>query len=462
MGVIFNVLLSFNFIILWGLEVSRASATYELSILQTSYSGQAQISEQDNQYTTLKPTFNIFNRWGSVESSHHIAAGQGMALLPLNYHDEIGVAIPELYYQFVTNQKKVKFGVGRIKDNWSILDSHWNIGIWQPRVCWDAVNPEELGLTGLFFAAGNNKIRSVFMVSGLFFPDQQASYKEENGRIISSNRWFRAPSYEAQLQHSNAEVYYTVIEPKPVDVIFQNSFSGMLEFGEKSAGVFVKASYADKPANQFHLIIDTEGIFDISRANFTTPIYPTSVRHRLATLETGYRWAGASIIFSTNRESYEHKDVPQSWHQTPLQDARYDGAILSNSLHFLGFKRTNVNFSYLKKTLSKNQSDAELIAGNVEASTQRLQFDEMTGAGFTTNISRTFQHQIDFHLKYIYSLTDAAEWVQSGINYQYEKQWLWALSGEIFGAPSRAPSGSSFISAYRGNDRVVGSMTYVF
>lgn len=439
-----------------------AGTTFEMTVLQSGYSGQAQITEQDQQYSSFIPSVEIYERWGSPENPHHLLVGQGFVVVPMSYQDDIGFAAPELYYQFVAIPKQVKFGLGRIRQDWSLLDSHWNLGLWQPLVRWDAARPVEQGLTGFFFEANQSYFRSVLMVSNVFLPDQQASYSEENGHIVSSNRWFRAPTREALLQNSVADVYYEVVEPNPNDVVFRNSYAGMLEVGDRDGGVFVKGSYTDKPANQFHLAIDTEGIFDYSNLNFTTPIYPVVVRHRLLSLEAGYRWADASIILSTNRETYEKPDVPAEWQQTPLQDATYNGIVLSNTLRFLGFKRTNLSFSYIRRNPVEDPAKSTLIKGEVEASTQRFQFDEMSGVQFSTNLLRTFRQELDMNIKYVYSIVDAGEWLQAGLEYRYERQWSFGVSGDVFGVDPDALASSSFISKYRGNDRIMGSLSYVF
>ncbi len=441
---------------------SLAGNTFELMMQQAGYSGQAQISEQKQQYSTVIPSANVYQRWGSPENPHQLFVGRGFLVLPVSYSDDIGVAAPELYYQYVPVPKRVKLGFGRIQYDWSILDSHWNLGLWQPLVRWDAASPIEQGLTGLFFEAGTSYFRSVFFASPVFLPDQQPSYSEEEGRIVSSNRWFRAPTGSALLQNSEADVYYEIIEPSASEVVFRGSFGMMAELGDRDGGPFIKGSYTDKPANQFHLAIDTERIFDISNLDFMTPIYPMVVRHRILTLEAGYRWADAEIVISTNRESYEKPDVPQNWQQTPLEDANYNGIVLSNNLSFMGMKRTKLSLSYVRRDLIENTEKSTLIKGEVEASTQRFQFNEITGVQFSTNLLRTFRQELDLRVNYVYSVIDAGEWLQLGAEYRYERQWTFALSGDVFGVEPDSLASTSFISKYRGNDRVIGSVSYVF
>lgn len=444
-------------------EIASAAADgTSLTVLHSSYGGDPQIKEQDGQYASAIPSINTKKTWRSGSGFLSQIGIDSLAVLPLTQNVDFVMAVPEIYYQ-IEQDKLISFTFGRKKENWSILDSYWGLGLWQPLVRWDAASPIEQGLTGLFFKFGDDsKSQLLLMVSGVFLPDQQSNFEEKNGQMISSNRWFRAPVSSANLQGGSGQIKYHLIEPDYKEVIAQNSYAAMFKLGDLESGFFGKASVTDKPANQFHLGIETAGILNLTHNEFNADIYPVVIRHKIYSLETGYKWEYSSFVFSTNWENYETPKVSETWQQTELIDSRYDGIIFKQSLNPFGIKRASTGLSYIRRSLNDESSSATLIKGDIEASTQRFAFDEMVGIQVDANLIRTFKRQIDLRFKYTYSIFDSGEWVQAGVQLKLGQSWMWNLSGDIFGVPHEALASSSFISKYRGNDRISGSLTYVF
>jgi hypothetical protein len=466
----FNTYIFISGLLFSQLVFAADTSQINVTISQTNYGGRAQIDEQDSQYSSVTPSFTFFKRYGAIEGTSHVFRTEGLVVLPMSDSVDLGVALPEAYYQMAVktdSAKNFKFSVGRKLENWSELDNHWNIGLWQPLVRWDAANPIEQGLTGLFFEFGkSDSVRLVVMVSGLYLPDQQPSYDVVDGRIVSANRWFRAPVASASLENSQGEIAYDVIEPEAKDVLAQNSYAAMLMLGDPDAGGFLKFSTTDKPANQFHLGIDMEGILNINNANaisFQAPVYAVNVRHKINTIEFGNRFADSKVTLSANFEYYEKPNLPEKWQQTQLADSRYAGIIYDTSLKPIGLKRSSLSVSYVvNDQIDKPSEKATLIKGDIEASTQRFLFEEMVGVELKSNLLNTYRRAVDVRLKYVYSIIDSGEWLQAGLQYRQDRDWTWGLSGDLFGVPEDTKSSTSFISKFRGNDRLMGSLTYVF
>ncbi len=453
----------FLIVFYWANFLFAQPAGIGLTVSQTSYGGEPQIAEQGSGYLSATPTVNITNKWGLEEEFNQTIRFDGLAVLPMSQNADIGVAIPEVFYQVVPRPGLLSFSVGRKLERWSELDSYWNLGLWQPLVRWDAASPIEQGLTGLFFEIGNRRsMHAVFMVSGIFLPDQQPDFKEENGRLVSSNRWFRAPVSSVSLQVEAGDINYDVIIPDYRDVIRQNSYAATFVAGDMESGFFAKGSLTDKPANQFHLGIDTEKILSLRNIDFNADIYPIVVRHKLYSIETGYSWEYSRLLLSTNWEGYEKPNVKSTWQQTELIDSRYDGIIFKQDLSPLGINRSSIGLSYVRRGVSEGGAASTFIKGDIEASTQRFAFEEMAGFQLNANVLRTYKYKIDTQFKYVYSIKDAGEWAQAGVQLQHGRNWTWGISGDIFGVPEGSSPSSSFISKYRGNDRLSGSLTYVF
>lgn len=434
----------------------------DVTLTQTNYSGKPQISQQDKQYSSISPSFVIFKRWGSPENVNDVFHTHGLAVVPMSDGVDLGVAVPEMYYQREIPQSRLTFSLGRKMQTWSEMDSFWDLGVWHPLVRWDASQPIEQGLSGAFFEFQGDQSKTVIMVSGFYLPDQQPSYREVGGKIVSANRWFRAPVASANFEHSGGEVFYKVKEPSVGDVLQQNSYAIMTRLGDPNYGGYLRLALADKPQNQFHLAVDPEGIFNIKNIDFTAPVYPMVVRQRLYTVESGYKWAYSQMVISSTLEEFQEPNVNEDWQQTELIDSRYTGLIFSQSLTPFNFKRASVNVSYVQKDAKHDAKEATIIKGDIEASTSKFQFEKMAGLSANFNLIRKYSREVDVELKYVYSLGDQGEWVQAGVNWREDRDWVWAVSGDVFGVPQGTSASTSFISKFRGNDRVMGSLTYVF
>lgn len=452
-----------NFVFGAAYAAPEVRSFFEVTLSQTNYQGQPQIVEQDKQYSSISPAFQFYRQRGSIEGQHGIFFADGFAVIPMSDGVDSGVAIPDLYYQEVFLPKLFSLSVGRKKENWSELDRYWSLGLWQSLVRWDGAHPVEQGLTGVFVDFGSkDSMRFVLFGSGVFLPDQQPDYKEKDGRIVSPNRWFRAPVATIGLERGRGDIIYDINEPSSEDVIRQESWAAMIQFGDEDAGLLFRASYANKPMNQFHIAMNPEALFELEQGNAYVPVYPMSLRHELRSFELGHRGPDYRIMISRNYEFYETPRVSGEWLQTALSDSHYDGVVYTQSLSRLGFKRTDIGLSYVKRTLTGDEKKSTLIKGDIETSAQRFQFEEMAGVQLTANLIRTFKRELDTHFKYVYSVGDHGEWIQAGVRYTLDRQWAWALSADVLGVPGDQPAGSSFISMFRGNDRVMGSMTYVF
>jgi len=441
-------------------EIKKYVTRFDVSLTQTRYAGAPQITEQGKSYSSVIPSIQIFNRFGSPENPHSEIYADGLAVLPMSDGVDFGIAVPELYYRWVVEPQRLSWGVGRKKTTWSELDSNWNLGLWQPLVRWDAANPIEQGLTGLFIDLESENVRTSFMLSGLFLPDQQPSHEEKDGSIVSSNRWFRAPVSNVAMQRTSGQVNYQVREPDIEDVVFQSTYAFKFEVGDLNQGLFTRIAYTDKPANQFHLTL--QGSLDFMTIEYDVPIVPISVRHRIYGLEAGYRNSDSKLVLSNQWEFYDKPTVLPNWEQTELLNSQYWGADYTQALGRLGLPKTNVGLALVGRTVSARGNSDSFIQGDIESSTQRFQFDRFFALKMNTNLRRTFKHELDLSMKYVQSLADSGEWIQAGLIYRYDRRWYWSFSGDVFGVPDETPASSSFISKFRGNDRLAGGLTYVF
>ena len=434
----------------------------DLTVRQTNYGSAPQVTVQETNYSEVSPSFLIFKRMGSPENSHALVKASGYLVLPMSDGVDFSAALPEAYLDLYYEPRKSLFSFGRKLHTWSELDSLWKLGLWQPLVRTDAANPVEQGLIGAFYELKNKNFKAALMASPLFLPDQQPDYDEESGQIVSANRWFRPPVSRLEIENNTSRVNYEVSEPDFSNIIDNTTVAGLLRIGQDAGGVFLLASASDKPMNQFHLTIDPAKGLGILDSTINVTIYPVVVRHQLYTFETGYKWSDGQVVLSTTTENIEDPRLPEEWEQTELIDSRYSGAIYSQDLSHWGLNRSSLGLSYVVREKRTEGDSSTAIEGDIDASTSRFNFEKLVGAQFKFNLIRKYKRELDTSFKYVYSIEDQGEWIQAGLQLREDRNWIWSLALDVFGVPENTPTKSSFISMFRGNDRISGSLTYVF
>jgi hypothetical protein len=453
----------FLFVTSWSqISFAIGSAELEMKLEQSQFMSDAAYLEQSNQYSTFVPSFR-------GQSSNFDAAvttkADLSALVPMTDEGEFHFIARDLYARVQTKSPTgLAFTFGRSQRLWSQLDEDWGLGIWQPLFRADYVNPISLGLTGLFAEAAGKGMKFTIFVSPLHLPDQQAEMKVENGQLTSGNRWFRAPVSHLEIEHGVNRIYYDLNKPEVKDVVFNGVFAFSTTAGDEVDGSWARFSFADKPMNQFHVAVQTDGIvfLHVDSGEIRPIIHPKVVRHQLATFETGFAWDDRNkVYFSVVSESINDPKLPEGWEQTELKDAYYVGAGGSMGMGMVGLRQTLFSLGYVERR-EKEGSDITSIEGEIETSNQRPTFERLASAALIHPLYRQRHHRVTGQMKYTHSFSDQGDWVTAVVNYRPEAQVTWYLGLDVFGAPDEGTGVRSFISSYRNNDRVFGGVSYVF
>lgn len=159
--------------------------------------------------------------------------------------------IREIYSTYVVDEKSL-LHMGRRLQNWSSLDTIWNLGVYQPQFKWNPLAPENQGLTGLFWNKNDSGWGLTLFASPLYIPDQSASYELKDGQFQASNPWFQAPPQNIKFQGQILPIDYQIDKPETSNVIFQTQYGAQLRLGE-AKGYFANFAGIYKPANQLAL-----------------------------------------------------------------------------------------------------------------------------------------------------------------------------------------------------------------
>jgi hypothetical protein len=381
--------------------------------------------------------------------------------IPASEGSELGFVIPDLYLGYKAEPAAVF--IGRKRMNWSELDSIYKLGLWQPLVRWDAADPISEGLTGAFLSFEHGYFKLTGFASFLYFPDQQANFELKDGDINSDNRWFRAPISEIELLEQTEDIYYELDRPAVTDVIIRESFAGSLLIGGPRDGFYARGSLARKPANQFHLGIETQGAAS-SLQDLRPIIHPIVVRHDIFTGEGGYGNDDFRVFVSYTRERFRDPFLPDDWEETELKDSDTIGFHAESLVDWgMGWvPKASVRTGLIAVEHLPKTEQSTFVEGEISSSTERFLFEQIFVLGGNVIWPRIAGLKIVTDGQYMRSVGDNGEWVSLSTEIHTRDNWSFRLQADVFGVPEETPTNTSFISMFRGNDRVEASVKYVF
>jgi len=429
---------------------------FSVTAEQTEYGTQGSLPEQNEQYLNFMPYIKYKH-----ESTNWVFGSEATAVLPGSDGVAFQFAVPELYEKFQL-PGRLSVTVGRMRENWSLLDEQFHLGIWQPMARWDFLQPISQGLTGAFVTyhpADLSFLKLTLFGSVVYLPDQGPEFSLSHGQFVSSNRWFSPVVDEVYATNSPSSINYSLDTPSYSSIINHNSLAFMAEAGGE-VGAFAKASFARLPVNQFLLAGIPTQIAGDSSVNVT--VVPMVIDHDLITVEGGFRYEQGQILLSDTWEHFDNPGLPQNYQETALVDSQYLGAVVTNDLSSLHLHRANIGLGYVQRIEGTSPSSDTLIQGSIDSSSQRLAFERLVSWSFSKNVYKTYASSLDTNLGYYYSIDDEGEWLHASVAFNYHRQWTWTLAGDILGADGPLDSNSSFMLKYRGNDRVMGGLSYVF
>lgn len=191
--------------------------------------------------------------------------------------------IREIYSKTQIDDKSVLF-LGRKLQNWSSLDSIWNLGVYQPQFKWNPLLPENQGLTGIFYNKKDGLMNLTLFASPLYIPDQGASYELKDGQFQSSNPWFASPPQNIKFGGQLLPIDYEIARPEVSSVIFQTQYGADFKYGDRF-GYFANLAGMYKPSNQ--LALGYKGVLVTTRVR--VDVTPKVYFENIYSMDLGYR-----------------------------------------------------------------------------------------------------------------------------------------------------------------------------
>ena len=195
-------------------------------------------------------------------------------------------------YFLIQYSKDTKYFLGRKVMKWSALDSQFNLGLFQHQFRWNTLDPQNQGLTGLFWDQQKENWGLTLFASHLFIPDQGPSYEIKEGQFTETNPWFHNPPQNIQIQGQQLPIDYTIQTPETQDVVLRPLLAIQLRLGAEK-GLFGTVSASYKPSNQLALGYTSAVIAPRVKINVVPKVY----NETLVSADFGYHqeWGFAQL-----------------------------------------------------------------------------------------------------------------------------------------------------------------------
>ncbi len=383
----------------------------------------------------------------------------------INVPDYLSIYAPEGYFRFMLGNTPSASAplltFGRKKDRWSLLDSFWELGTWQPQYRWDYLRPEEQGLVGVFFELPTDSLRVVLFASPLYVPESGASYRLRDGKLVSNSPWFFEPTESILINNGiAADVKYTPNIPPIEEIIRKGSFGGTIEAGARTAGLWARGSYIYKPRNQLALPFTGNLQISGSGSYVDVQIYPKVPFHHLTALDFGYKGEKFSIWMANLYDKPIEEEYPLYNYQK-----LYPTYFASPGVEFSETNSNGTSYGIVLSYLSKSGDEPQEFGNdtNPDNPTFGLPYNFTNAGRAAIRFSFPLKGELrsSWSLAYTYNIDDSATWIKFVSDWMLNQKFRASFEADLLG--STAPrSDNHFLSRYRGNDRVIASGSMVF
>lgn len=437
-----------------------AASWLQLGLRQTHFTSITTVPEQDQQASdvrarlTLQPKEQFKDKM--VGSLYKLDIH---GIYSLDEHDDNHVVVPAAFYRWQQGAQSLAFG--RMQRDYLAFDEAFGLGLVQPTFTWDPLEVEQQGLTGLYYQTESTHWTLTGFVSYINLPDQGADFSIDDGNIRSSNRWFTSPAERVWVGNASSQLNYQLNEPNVADVIWQPGVFLEAQYHTRSRNRWIKAFYAYKPINQFHLGVDAQVKIPANQQSKTNLIItPYVARHHLYAIESGMDGRILSGAFAVVVERVERPVVPEAQIESKLNDMVHLGFTLDRYMPEMGLPRVQTTLRGLWQVETSESPKEQALGNQVDEAMDRFRFQKALGAGVNWNAMNKGPIRLFVGVEYLYSFDEEGEIASLMAHMVRDRHWNYRLRFDVLGASGRGDYG--FISKNQANDRILGEVSYVF
>lgn len=414
-----------------------------------------------NQNLQLKASLQV-----ETEGDTYVASGRFKATKSINLNIQT-LAVQELYAGSSGGQG---FYFGRKMDFWNQADRDWNLGLWQPLDQDDTLRPIPQGLMGGFYTYETDTLQVLGFASPIFIPTMLPDIAEDNGQLISDNRWVRPFPSQITINGHQTQLTYRLNIPPAQDLVFQPAVGARVRFGRNDHGPWGAFALASKPINALSIKYDaamvSSGLSSVGQAS----VVPVVSRHNIVSADFGWNFEKSSAGVSLLADSPDSQSVNNTTDSTGFATDYYQQqpkplqlvALSYSSTDFVPWIDKDVRWTadYLKAhTDPTEEFDSQGIERSAFIPNRLL---------FTNAVSLQGEVAFNDHWlvrgKYLRDFDQSGTLVNLEGQYTPWKEWSFQFGMDALGVDDQKAqeNDNRFLNSYRQNDRVYGGFAYVF
>ncbi|CAN5638168.1 hypothetical protein BH10BDE1_BH10BDE1_11080 [soil metagenome] len=365
-----------------------------------------------------------------------------------------------------------RMAVGRRLETWSILDRTWDLGLWEPLNRFDALRPIDQGLTGVFLEAGVGKVKLVMFVSPIFIPEQGGAFTLQNGKFHTSSPWFVEPTDRLILFKETTQVQYDLQTPSTGSIISHASGGALLRYGNFQDGFFAQTSYAIKPRNQISTPFEASLNLTDTTSYAAVGIEPQVIYHQLAGAEFGYGVVSADGERSFSVGVSALMDVPIN--ENPGVNLTYqdlDPLLLLSPRVATSFNVGRMSDLELSVSYLSSQGGGATMRGpfaNEKAVFgPRVPFREAVAVDGRLAVGKGRRTTVTLGGRWLEELAESGTLLSADASVDFSmngrtQDWRVSLMGDLIGSSLPPNENVGYVSRYRGNDRWMSTVRFIF
>lgn len=441
------------------LRALRSSPQIEVGYRHSGYLMSAQELNGVTQFSEASANLVAQGRSGDVVGFMDLSG-----FFSTNIENYNMLIVPEAYLKWVPfglSESRSGVVVGRKFERWSLLDSQWQLGLWQPLARWDYLRPVEQGLTGTFldFQSHGGGFRVLLFGSSIFLPEQNPPYQLQNGKFSSPNPYFSEPPNTLVLFKEKTDVQYELRTPEAGNVISQVSLGGLVRVGDPDDEAWLQAAYIYKPRNQISLPFEAQLRHDQQSAQVI--VVPHVEYHHLASVDVGYtgRWLQPSFsilreipVDSVHEKELNYQKLRPLTLWSPSLQVRTGGKYWAPIL----------TVAYLDSRDDGSESHGPLVGSSSSVFGSRVNFQQAVSGKAQMRFYQTSTKVLDFSTQFIHELKEKGSILLADLRFQFATSWQLFSGIEVLGSNQPNDESSTTIAKFRRNDRMFGGLSYVF
>lgn len=406
-----------------------------------------------------------FNLERNSESSKVQIESQLIKSLNLNYQF---VSIGQAYAGSADPEKG--WSVGRKKENWSVVDQDWNLGLWQPLYQEDGLRIHQQGLFGGFYKSnfGSTKIQA--FASPVFIPTLNGDLSQEGETLATQSRWMRDLPQQATVNGRDVELSYRLKTPPYTELLAEPSLGLRASWGQPTEGTWAAIGVARKPMNALSIKYDAALVSRSVGFQGQAEVVPVVHNHNLVSADFGFKAQDIDFTVSAIADQPIDESVENGlseegfqtdyYQQRPLASQTF--AAKASSQFLVGSLNQAIQWtlSYLKVNSERTQDyDSEGIQQSQFVPDRFLFTNALSLQGQTS-----LTEKIQVRLKFLRDFDQSGSFWSFRTTYTPTSVWSFFAGFDFLGVDqvNEIETDNRFLNSFRHNDRVFGGLNYGF